>query len=610
MDESEVSADDVLNILVASDIHLGYEEKDPTRGKDSFIAFEEILSLAKDKDVDFLLLGGDLFHDAKPSQYCLYRALELFRRYCLGDSPVKIQFLSDQSKNFEHCLYPEVNYENENINIAIPVFSIHGNHDDPTGLGFLSSMDLLSVTGLINYFGKWTDLTQVEITPLLLQKGKTKLALYGLSYIKDDRLCRLFRDRKVKFLRPEENIDEWFNIFVTHQNRADRGINKSIKETALPSFLDVVIWGHEHDCRIKPEQNPTTGFHVIQPGSPVATSLCEGESIPKHVGILKVYKKKFELEPIKLRTVRPFVMETVVLSKTNIPYISNKASEAVQKFLTERVNILIQTANSQRSGDPRQPKLPLIRLRVEYNDEMQTFNHLRFGQTFRESIANPKDLILLKREASRKGKEYETDFDKDGMSEFLERNSQDIGKKAEVIVESYFETREAMKILNTKGLAEAVSSYINKNDTDAVATIISSQEKAARKYLMEKVEDLDAIAEAIDGYGAAQTASQADVVEETRRILLENRSFRPAADDDDNSDNDDDTEMVISPPARGRGRGRGSRGGKGPGSRGGRGSRARGAKAKNDNGDNSLASSTRSSRTTKKTFIVDSDDSD
>lgn len=27
-----------------------------------------------------------------------------------------------------------VNYEDENLNVAIPVFSIHGNHDDPSGV--------------------------------------------------------------------------------------------------------------------------------------------------------------------------------------------------------------------------------------------------------------------------------------------------------------------------------------------------------------------------------------------------------------------------------------------------------------------------------------------
>jgi DNA repair exonuclease SbcCD nuclease subunit len=31
--------------------------------------------------------------------------------------------------------FPAVNYEDPNFNIGIPVFSIHGNHDDPQGAG-------------------------------------------------------------------------------------------------------------------------------------------------------------------------------------------------------------------------------------------------------------------------------------------------------------------------------------------------------------------------------------------------------------------------------------------------------------------------------------------
>lgn len=59
-------------------------------------------------------------------------------------------------------------------------------------------MDLLSVSGLINYFGKWTDLTKITIPPIIIKKGETHLALYGLSYINDQRLSRLLRDFKVK----------------------------------------------------------------------------------------------------------------------------------------------------------------------------------------------------------------------------------------------------------------------------------------------------------------------------------------------------------------------------------------------------------------------------
>lgn len=61
----------------------------------------------------------------------------------------------------------------------------------------LCSLDILSTCGLVNYFGKWTDLKEVKISPILLKKGKSKLALYGLSHIKDERLSRLFRDHKV-----------------------------------------------------------------------------------------------------------------------------------------------------------------------------------------------------------------------------------------------------------------------------------------------------------------------------------------------------------------------------------------------------------------------------
>lgn len=31
-----------------------------------------------------------------------------------------------------------MNYEDANLNVAIPVFSIHGNHDDPQGAGAVS----------------------------------------------------------------------------------------------------------------------------------------------------------------------------------------------------------------------------------------------------------------------------------------------------------------------------------------------------------------------------------------------------------------------------------------------------------------------------------------
>ncbi|CAN6229719.1 unnamed protein product [Urochloa humidicola] len=62
-----------LRILVATDCHLGSMEKDEIRRFDSFQAFEEICSLADQSKVDFILLGGDLFHENKPSRSTLVK---------------------------------------------------------------------------------------------------------------------------------------------------------------------------------------------------------------------------------------------------------------------------------------------------------------------------------------------------------------------------------------------------------------------------------------------------------------------------------------------------------------------------------------------------------
>jgi len=48
----------------------------------------------------------------------------------------------------------KANFEDPNHNIGLPVFIIHGNHDDPVGVDNVSAIDLLSSAGLVNYFGK------------------------------------------------------------------------------------------------------------------------------------------------------------------------------------------------------------------------------------------------------------------------------------------------------------------------------------------------------------------------------------------------------------------------------------------------------------------------
>lgn len=131
---------------------MGYAERDPERGDDSWKSFNEVMCLAKERDVDMVLLAGDLFHDNKPSRKSLNNVMRSLRMNVYGEKPCELEMLSDSSEVFEgyvllcsmcrQCIrltvrrraFDHVNYEDPDINVAIPVFSIHGNHDDPSGV--------------------------------------------------------------------------------------------------------------------------------------------------------------------------------------------------------------------------------------------------------------------------------------------------------------------------------------------------------------------------------------------------------------------------------------------------------------------------------------------
>lgn len=132
-----------LSSLTPSDTHVGFMERDPIRGDDSFAVWEEILEMASGLKVDALLHGGDLFHDNKPSRQTLLRTMDLLRLHCLGDAPVRLELLSDARVNFPSrgC----VNYEDPNLNVALPLFLVHGNHDDPAGVPPLPRLPLMQL---------------------------------------------------------------------------------------------------------------------------------------------------------------------------------------------------------------------------------------------------------------------------------------------------------------------------------------------------------------------------------------------------------------------------------------------------------------------------------
>ncbi|BDA49205.1 Double-strand break repair protein MRE11 [Coccomyxa sp. Obi] len=490
---------DLLRILVATDNHLGVWEKDEIRKDDSFLTFEEIFDVAKKEKVDFVLLGGDLFHDNKPSRTTLVRTMEILSKYCLNGSQISFKIISNQAENF---VSGKANFQNDNYSVGLPVFTIHGNHDDPSGVDNLSAVDVLSTCNLVNYFGKaqleGSTIGKLEIAPVLLQKGATKIALYGLGNIRDERLARAFQTPgSVEWRRPKVTPDypaeEWFNIFVLHQNRVTRGqgAKNAIKEDYLPSFLDLVIWGHEHECIPDPTAAESdNSFSILQPGSSVATALSEGEAKKKHVVLLEILGDQWRTFKYPLRTVRPFTFDQIVLADQE--GLDPEKSEDVAAVIEQKVASMISQATARTAGadDAQRGKLPLVRLRVDYTG-FSTINAQRFGQKFVGRVANPHDMLLFHKAAARKVKAEGPDGDLTEAD--LRPEALDQQRVEQLLAEHLPENNVA--IITRNEFTEALRDFVDKEEKTALAECVHkalaySQSTAVRNGATDKDEDI------------------------------------------------------------------------------------------------------------------------
>lgn len=555
-----------LRIMVSTDNHLGYLERDPIRGNDSFAAFEEVLLLSKRHKCDMVLLAGDLFHENKPSRLTLHKTMGILRRHTMGPNPVQFQIVSDQAQNFRSTISNTVNYEDPYSCVDLPIFAIHGNHDDPTrdgGTEMLAALDLLAVNHLVNYFGRHDEVDKVQVSPVLIQKGETKVALYGMGSMRDERLNRMWQGKKVRFLKPnpnddkrnhddsdndnseEESNNEWFNIFALHQNRdLGRGSKNCVHESMIPEWMDLVVWGHEHECLIHPSESSVGTFRITQPGSSVATSLTEGESMRKHVGILDVRGSQFRMTAVPLMQVRSFVMGQIVLSESNVDPEDPRIEEAVGELLAKEVEKLAQQARKDsrlllqrdapvqavaaegENGDGdcdleeklhyrvEKPNQVLVRLKVEHSG-FSTLHNQRFGSQFVNDVANPSDILLFFRRrassassATSKKKSDKSKLDKSLMLEPIAPVELDEINIEDVIKDTLGSSDKKLQILDEYRLSIAVEDFVSKEQKGTIGETVGKIVTGQQRKLVRRGFDLG------DDEGGLEKVSTANAVRE------------------------------------------------------------------------------------------------
>ncbi|KAM3150061.1 Double-strand break repair protein mus-23 [Botrytis cinerea] len=589
------TAADTIRILIATDSHVGYAENDAVRKDDSWRSFDEVMRLAKDQDVDMVLLAGDLFHYSQPSRKAMYQVMRSLRMNCLGEKPCELELLSDANDIFDGS-FNHVNYEDPDINVAIPVFSIHGNHDDPAGDGNYCALDLLQAAGLVNYFGRTPEVDRIQIKPVLLQKGQTKLALYGMSNVRDERLYRTFRDGHVKWFKPGVQQKDWFNIMAVHQNHHAHTETSYLPENFLPDFLDLVVWGHEHECLIDPTYNPEKSFHVMQPGSSVATSLVPGEAIPKHVAIASITGREFKVEKIRLKSVRPFITKEVVLATDKRTKHLAKVKDNRTKLTKELMTIvdeLIDQARAEWVSLQDEPEeelddipLPLVRLKVEFTPpeggKFDCENPQRFSSRFINRVANIKDVIQYHRKKAGAIRKSATEIDLPEEGTLAQVAGFD-DVKVELLVKEFLE-KQSLQVLPTTPFGDAVGQFVDKDDRHAMEIFVQKSLKAQVEELIKQANGADNevgdedeyLNAAMEKFRAQQEALAARTGSKSKKPAKKLKPKpRPAdfdsdldgewgekvehceTDNGENNDDDSDDAPPAPPPKRGNGNGNG-----------------------------------------------------
>lgn len=419
--------ENTFRIMITTDNHIGYKETDSYIDTDSYDNFKEVIDICNRLgNVDFMLNSGDLFHDNYFSSKNLNFITDLLVNNCLNDNP--ITFKTEHKPDSLN-----LNYNDENINVGLPIFIVNGNHDygNSTGTENVSILKILSNLKLINYLGNFniTDKEDLEVEPVILSKGSTRLNLYGLSNIKEERLNKLIRNNQLTFLTNDEVTPNGLNVLLLHQNRSVN-LNKTyLNENLLPEFFDLLLWGHEHECIPELAYNNSKNFNILQPGSTVQTSFHESELKEKCCFLMDFKDNKYTVYPIPLENTRPMNVRTMVLADMNVPrdidHITKVVVDEVEAMIEEVKEKQLQRAAKKqhhadkiRNGEYHQKtanphtstdtdfseKLPLIRLKLDYTGyEVISFRSI--NNRFIGRVANPKSVLQLTKKAVRRYKQ-------------------------------------------------------------------------------------------------------------------------------------------------------------------------------------------------------------
>jgi len=331
-----INHQNVTRFIHASDIHLGsHQYRNSYRADDFIRAFQEILELAIENQVDFIILGGDVF-----------TSLEM-----LPNKLTKIITLLTNFKNF--------------TNDTILIIAIEGNHDirkfsrgirferrDQSWLKLLNSLKLIVLLD-----------TDLEAPPehmfkpynfITFKGGKIQIkniVIYGTRYLGEKPIFFLSKIRKAIVKN-----GGLFNILLQHFGIDGQMENvPGVKIEAIQHLrhrVDYLALGHFHKQFILEDW-------IYNPGSSEAVCSMDN-SFKRGVFLVEISNKsgKFvkKVKMIRLMN-RKYIWETIYLN------FRMRNNNEIESFLIEKLKSSLKYLDYNLH--PSVPKMPILYLMIK-----------------------------------------------------------------------------------------------------------------------------------------------------------------------------------------------------------------------------------------------------
>jgi len=311
-----------FSFVHVADIHLGYEQYNLSVRREDFTrAFHEVVEKTLELRPDFMVIAGDLFHQARPSNKTLESAVQNFRKLREAD---------------------------------IPVLVVDGSHDAAPNIITGTILNPLDSAGLIHYLPRhenacWeNDSCYVYGVPNFRTRQRTERQLPAFYELK----------------KPKPNADK-FNIFIFHMAldipEIMKGRPSGIAEASpdyIPGGFDYYAGGHLHT----PWQIPFKGSILVYSGSTETVSY-EDANVEKGFYYVEVNgKDDIEINRIKLNSPRIFKILESNFTGYSPRSITEKAAELVKENDEPGV-ILIPVLRGTLPAEASRSEIDVVRIR-------------------------------------------------------------------------------------------------------------------------------------------------------------------------------------------------------------------------------------------------------